>query len=264
MSIYIQRNDGEKLPEVLNGKISIKKLLIGSGDDKSIDVKADSIKFSLDSSNKRIKEYAINKKFVFDGDSVEYIKAKEYPAGIYLELKSDLKKNTINHILWDSKKGCLNMVTGFENENMGMEYQYRLPSRDGELYIIPYVHPNISISSNDKSFVNKQRIKMEKSKYDLGSKGTFEILQINDIGGETEMRVRVTGMQANNYISLRSDGDNEYYRPINEKDKNVLGILDMEVTYVFNKFDKEKDYYIETDKGDLMILQDEIIKIERN
>lgn len=43
----------------------------------------------------------------------------------------------------------------------------------------------------------------------------------------------------------------------------ILGLLDMEVTYVFNKLDKEKNYYLETSKSDLVILKEQIIKMER-
>ena len=38
----------------------------------------------------------------------------------------------------------------------------------------------------------------------------------------------------------------------------------MEVTYVFNKLDIDKNYYIETSKSENIRLDDQIIKIERN
>lgn len=77
------------------------------------------------------------------------------------------------------------------------------------------------------------------------------------------MKVRATGEQTRVYFYLRGDGDDEYYSPIYSKEKKVLGILDMEVTYVFNKFDKNCNYYLETSTSDFKILEDQIIKIER-
>lgn len=57
-------------------------------------------------------------------------------------------------------------------------------------------------------------------------------------------------------------------RPSYDQYKNVLGILEMEVTYVFDKLDSNENYYIEVpiedEKSDFKVLTDDIIKLELN
>lgn len=256
---------GSHLPEVLSGKIDITKLYIGDNIEKSIKIEAEPIELSLDSRDTEIKEYAINRKVDFEENSQEFIKAREYPTGIFIEDKRSIVDfgKLMSYKVWDSNNGQLKALGFYETEDGASSIQYRLPSKDGDVYIIPYVDiHNVEFVLGER-YSNKHLIKMEKSKYDLGVYGTFEILEINDEEDKTVMRVRATGWQTDPYLILTGDKDEEYYDPIYEKDKKILGILDMEVTYVFNKLDKEKNYYLETSKSNLVILKDQIIKIEK-
>lgn len=263
VSIYIRPHDGSGLPEELNCKLNITKLCIGYGMGQEIE--AEPIDLSLDSRNMEIKEYEINKEVDFEENTVEFIKAKEYPIGIAIESKNNVvdSNKDINYMLWDSKKGQLKGIAGLNAEDGVISFQYRLPSKDGDVYIIPWVNIDNEEFVVGGSYINKQLIKKGKSKYDLGAYGTFEILEINDEEDRTVMRVRATGWQTSAYFYLRGDEDDKYYHPIYAKDKKVLDVLDMEVTYVFNKLDKEKNYYLETSKSNLVILKDQIIKIEK-
>jgi len=257
---------GSHLPEVLNGKINITKLFIGQDMIQSIDVEAETIELSLDSRNIEIKEYEINKEVVFEENSQQFIKAREYPTGIFIEdMRNIVAYNKVmNYMVWDSNKGQLNALGVYETEYGASSIQFRLPSKDGEVYIIPFVYIDNVDRELVESYINRHLIKMKKSKYDLGAYGIVEILEVSDEEDKTVMRVRQTGWQPDSSFHLRGDKDEEYYDPIYEKDKKILGLLDMEVTYVFNKLDKEKNYYLETSKLDLVILEDQMIKIDRN
>lgn len=171
--------------------------------------------------------------------------------------------HSLNYILWDSNKGQLKGVGGLVSQSGSVEFRHRLPSEYSDVYIVPYVN----IQNKDipqEEYITKNLIRIEKAKYDLGDFGTFEILDINNEEDKTIIKVRVTGDQALENFYIRDDVENEYYRPIYSEDKKVLGILDMEVTYVFNKLDIDKNYYIETSKSENIRLDDQIIKIERN
>lgn len=265
IEIYIAPHDGSNPPEIFNGTIDITNLYEGYGESSSIAIDAEPIKLSLDSTNMQIKEYQINKKIEYKEDSLDIIGVKEYPTGIVVERKNNVVNEdvSLSYILWDSNKGQLKGIGGLVTESGLVEFRHRLPSEDSDVYIVPYVN----IQNKDipqEEYITKNLIKIEKGKYDLGDFGTFEILDINNETDKTILKLRVTGDQAWENFYLRDDVENEYYRPIYSEDKKVLGILDMEVTYVFNKLDIDKNYYIETSKSENIRLDDQIIKIERN
>lgn len=263
MIVRINPHDGSNPPQIFNGTLDITGLYIGYGND-TIKIDNEPIQLSLDSTNLNIKEYSIDKKIQYNENSEEMIKAKEYPTGIVIESKINIidKNISLNYILWDSNKGELRSIGGFDMNSDSLGFQYRLPEKNSEVYIVPYVYIDNNENSTE-NYINKHLIKNEKSKYDLGEYGTFEILDTYDEDDKTIMRVRSTGKQTSVYFYLRGDGDNEYYHPIYSKDKNILGILDMEVTYVFNKLDKNSNYYLETSTSDFKVLEDQIIEIER-
>ncbi len=261
--VYINPHDGSNPPKIFNGTLDITNLCVGYGND-NMEIESETIQLSLDSTNLNIKEFPINKEISYNENSQEIVSAKEYPTGIVIEGKNNYinREMHLGYILWDSNKGELKGIGGFNTNSDLQGFQYRLPGESSDVYIVPYV--NIENNADyTENHINKDLIKLEKSKYDLGSYGTFEILDIYDEDDKTIMKVRATGEQTRVYFYLRGDGDDEYYSPIYSKEKKVLGILDMEVTYVFNKFDKNCNYYLETSTSDFKILEDQIIKIER-
>ena len=187
---------------------------------------------------------------------------EEYPTGIFIETKNNnINVNEdLNYILWDNNKGELIGVAGRDTENSTMSMQHRLPGESSEVYLIPYVY------SYDKASEVKERdkelISLEKSRYDLGKEGTTEILDICDKDDKTFMKVRTTGIQSRIDFYLKGDEQDEYHAPIYIENKNILGVLDVEATYVFNKLDKSKNYYIEKFWAPFTLLEDQIIKIK--
>lgn len=103
--------------------------------------------------------------------------------------------------------------------------------------------------------------------YDFGDYGTIEIIDIVHEGNKTLMKVRTTGAQSRLHFYL-TNGKEGGVRPSYDQYKNVLGILEMEVTYVFDKLDSNENYYIEVpiedEKSDFKVLTDDIIKLELN
>lgn len=262
MTIYIRPHDGSELPEVLNCKVDFTKLYTDYTMNNFIELEKEPIELSLDSSNIKVKEYQINKKIVFNDNSIEVIKVEEYPTGIFIETKNNnINVNEdLNYILWDNNKGGLIGVAGRDTENSTMSMQHRLPGESSEVYLIPYVY------SYDKASEVKERdkelISLEKSRYDLGKEGTTEILDICDKDDKTFMKVRTTGIQSRIDFYLKGDEQDEYHAPIYVENKNILGVLDVEATYVFNKLDKSKNYYIEKFWAPFTLLEDQIIKIK--
>lgn len=277
ISFNIIPNDGSKLPEVFNLEMDITKVRIQNtqGDNKdletaSISVNSDPIKLSLDSSNVVFADYTINKEIVSEYGNINIANVKTYESGIFIEssIKTTSIEQNIGYILWDSKKGELGMVVGNHIDDEMISYQYRLPSEDGELYIIPYGNTSYGpFNLQEDNRVEEYLIEAGKS-YDFGDYGTIEIRDIVQEENETLVKVRSTGAQSRIYFNLINGKKGGYFQPAYEKDKKILGILDMEVTYVFNKLDPSENYYIQVpiddEKTDFKILTDDVIKLEVN
>lgn len=265
LTIYIRPHDGSELPEVLNCKVDFTKLYTDHTMNNFIELEKEPIELSLDSSNIEVKEYEINKKIVFNNNSVEITKVEEYPTGIFVESKNNSVNvdESLDYILWDSNKGELGRIAGRDTDNGAMSWQYRLPGENSEVYLIPYVYIyDKAVEAGEVKEIKKELISLEKSKYDLGKDSTVEILDIYDKDGKTFMKVRTTGIQSRIDFYLKGDDQDEYYAPIYVENKNILGVLDMEATYVFNKLDKEENYYIEKFWSPFTLLEEQIIKIK--
>lgn len=265
VTLYISPNNERLSPEKLNCTLNFTRLYIGdfarlspwNSCDNFVELEGEPLELSLDSSNIEVKEYEINKKVVFNDRRMDIIKAKEYPTEIFIELKNYNSKfgKSISYIIWDSNKGQLSEVIGSDTEEGNVSWKYRLPAENSEVYFIPY-------GSGEIIEPERYLITLEKSYYDLDENGTLEILDIYDEDNKTFMRVRATGMQATSFFGIRGDNKEDYYSPLYSKDKNILGLLDMEVTYVFNKLDREKNYYLQKASWEVILLEDQIIKIK--
>ena len=133
--------------------------------------------------------------------------------------------------------------------------QHNPPSESGEVYLIPYQYDT---SGNREKIL----IPLEKGKFDFGSQGSIEILDINDVVDMTEIKVRGTGNYAAYNLSFEGEGEKAYYDPIYKKDEKNLGVLDTEKTFVFKKLDRNKNYYIYERLDNYKILYDQMIKIK--
>ena len=260
-TIYINPHDGNVLPKSFEGEIDFTKLLIGYDMSSEIEIDTEPIKLSLDIGNMEFNEYPINKEIIFNGNVIEVFSAKEYPTGIFIEDKNIVTDENINinYRVWDSKKGCLKGISGKFNDDGNMCFKYSLPSKGSEVLLVPYAY---SYSEHSNLGDEKVLIELKNSKYDFDKQGTFEILEINDTDDTTEIRIRATGNQVKEYFYFKGDSDDYYYEPLYEKDKKILGVLDMEVTYVFNKLNRENNYYLEVSSADFELLENQIIKVK--
>lgn len=273
VTVFPSYHDGSQLPDILEGGIDFTKLNITTAldnhkvDSKDIDIVSEPIPLSLDKGDIEIKEHPINKDISYKNNSTTILNAKEYPTGLFIEYSSKINNQDINldYYVWDSKKGHLQGVVGSPHGSEVSYFQYRLPSEDSEVFLIPHVA--------DYSFgdIPKKEVKLEKGKYDFDKFGTLEILDVKDVGNTTEIKVRLTGSQSYglNFVGdeIQTSDPNmptidAVYCPVYEKDKKILGILDIERTYVFNKLDRELNYYINFPSCDFKILEDQIIKIK--
>lgn len=265
ITVSIFENSQLSLPEKLNCTINFKNLTFSENHlesyfpvfhDNMVELKGEPLTLSLDSSNIEVKEYEINKNVQFNGQSMDLVNAKLYPTEIFIELKNHTGKygKSLPYIIWDSKKGQLSELSGADIQNGNSVWKYGSPSENSEIYFIPYGLGEIIEPE-------KVSLTLEKSSYDLQENGTLEILDVYDEGDKTYMKVHSTGLQSISYFGLRGDNGVWFITPLYPKDKNVLGLLDMEVTYVFNKLDREKNYYLQKISSEVTPLDDQIIKI---
>lgn len=136
-----------KMPDKLDVDLNISDLFIGFGDKKKeIPVKKNILKLSLDNKANSIKEYKVNKVIENDGDKIEILKVKRYPARILVEnrMSIDKKDKKLDFIVWDAKKE-LKYIAGFENkEENSYLNQYIMPESD-EIYIVPILRDRNNI-----------------------------------------------------------------------------------------------------------------------
>lgn len=276
ITFNIQYHDGSNLPEIFKGTMDITQINIQNtkaenkdSETSSIEVVEKPLSLELDSRNIPTQEYKIGKEIASEDKTINIINGTKYPTGIYIDSKYNAGNNesNLNYILWDSKKGRLENIGGYSKDIGLVSYKYELPSEDGDVYIVPhvdytYVEYDYSESNQDVHLIENGK------KYDFGSYGTIEIKSIENKDNKTFVTVQVTGYQAMNRFQLVDKEVKEYYVPRYEENKKILGILDMEVTYVFNELDLNEDYYIEAPKNDgkydFKILTDKIIKLDIN
>lgn len=273
-TFYLEPYKGGVIPEVFDAMLdinNIKRINVNKDSNPtSVLVESEPMVLALDSSNIIINEYAINKEIEFEDVKININSAKKSPTGLFLNrpgITTMPVNNNLDYILWDSKKGELESIASHIEEDGTMTMQYRLPSEDGDVSIIPYVNSAYG-GFNSESYRTENNLLENGKKYDFGDYGTTEIIDIVNEGHETLMKVRTTGYQSRAYFNLINDKEYSYFKPAYEKDKKVLGILDMEVTYVFDKLDPNENYYIrvpvDDEETDFKVLTDDMIKLELN
>ena len=267
-SLQFKAIDGGELPVIFNGNLKVTKLYTGQGDQEYIDINLEPIPLTLDSSTIAVKDYEINKQITSKNGSIEVLNAKEYETGIFLKFKYPEGQFVLfrDYFLWDSNKGILEEKTISPNKEESISLmQHNPPSEDGEVYLIPY-------QSDENLMGNGRRVllPLEKCKFDFGSQGSLEILDVKDVLETTEITIRGTGNYAAYTFSLEGEGGIDYMNPINsddyhpifKKDEKNLGVLDTEKTFVFKKLDRNKNYYIYERLDNYEILYDKMIKIK--
>lgn len=258
ISRQFKAEDNGQLPTVFNGSLKVTKLYTGKLETDYIDINLDDIRLTLDSSAIDVKDYEINKTIVHGETTIEVLNAKEYPTGIFINFKYPQVKTEMfrDYYIWDSNKGILTEKSINPNsEESTVVMQHSPASEDGEVYLIPYKYDG---NGNGR----KVLIPLEKGKFDFGNQGTIEILDITDVDDMTEVKVRGTRQFATYNFYFEGDGEMEYYNPIYKKDEKNLDILDTEKTLVFNKLDRNKNYYIYESLDNYEILYDQMIKIK--
>lgn len=251
---------GSESPKIFNGNIILEKLYIGSNTPEYIDINSEPIQLTLDSSNIEFKEYEIDKEIIANGRKIEVLNAKEYPTGLYVEFKDEQDDGIPglyqNYWIWDSNKGNLEVKShNPNNKEKTFITQFMPSSDDGEVFLIPFEY-----DSNEE--LKHKAVQLEKGKYDFGNKGSIEILDVTDVDDKTEIRVRTTGNYAAYSLSFEGDGDYEYYDPTYKKDEKILGVLDKEITYVYEKLDRNINYNIIQLSDSYKIQYDQMIKIK--
>ncbi len=257
-SWQFKSKDGGVLPTIFNGNLKVTKLYTEQREPEYIDINLDPIPLTLDSSTIAVKKYELNKTIISRDRVIKVLNAKEYPTGIFLNFEYQIGEFALfrYYFLWDSDKGILNEKTISPNrEESTSIMQHNPPSESGEVYLIPYQY---NTSGNREKIL----IPLEKGKFDFGSQGSIEILDINDVVDMTEIKVRGTGNYAAYNLSFEGEGEKEYYDPIYKKDEKNLGVLDTEKTFVFKKLDRNKNYYIYERLNNYKILYDQMIKIK--
>ncbi|MCI6692128.1 MAG: hypothetical protein MR510_06550 [Clostridium sp.] len=265
-SVQFKAIDGGELPTVFNGNLKVTKLYTGRSDQEYIDINIEPIPLTLDSSTVAVKDYEINKTIISRDRTIEVLNAKEYDTGIFIKFKYPEGQFALfrDYFIWDSNKGILQEKTISPNREESISImQHNPPSEDGEVYLIPYQYD----TSGDRRRV---LIPLEKGKFDFGSQGSLEILDITDVLDTTEIRVRATGNYAAYPLSFEGDSGIDHYNPINsddyhpifKKDEKNLGVLDTEKTFVFKKLDRNKNYYIYERLDNYEILYQKMIKIK--
>ena len=141
-------------------------------------------------------------------------------------------------------------------------FQHGPASEDGELYLIPFKYKMMDDIANDEIRINKVLVPLEKGKLDFGSRGTVEILSVNDRDDKTAIKATSTGDFAAYGFYFVGEDENEKYCISYEKDEKILGVLDVEKTYVFDKLDRNKNYYIIGTPDSMEILYDKMIKLK--
>ena len=250
-------HNGE-LPTVFNGSLKVIKLHTGKLETDYIDINLDEIPLTLDSSDIDVKDYEINKSIIIGERTIEVLNAKEYPTGMFINFKYPPVKTEMfrDYYLLDSNKGILREKSVNPNsEESTVLMQHSPASEDGEVYLIPYKY-------DENSSGRKVLITLEKGKFDFGTQGTLEILDIKDVDDKTELKVRCTGLFAAYNLYFEGEGEMEYYRPIYKKDVKNLNILESEKTFIFEKLDRNKNYYIYDSQNNYEILYDQMIKIK--
>ncbi|MGL5351902.1 MAG: DUF4179 domain-containing protein [Clostridium sp.] len=274
MVFNISSASGKPLPKILNGEIDITNLNIQNiqaenkdSETQSLDVSSEPIKVSLDSSKVLIKDYEINEKIAFEGNTIEISGGQKYETGIFINKKDSggNSETSLNYALWDSEKGKLKGMGGLLKGNGIISSKYELPSEDGEVKIVPYIHYYYGEFDPNENREDIHLIENGK-KYDFGSYGTLEIKNIENKDNKTLITAKTTGYQSMFGFKLVDENIKQHYSPRYEENKNILGTLDMEVTYVFNKLDLDGKYYIQSPKqdgkSDFKILTDQIINLD--
>lgn len=252
--------DGSEWSKTFNGNITLEKLYTGNIGSEYIDINSKPIQLTLDSSDIEFKEYEINKEIIVNGRTIEVLNAKEYPIGLYVEFKDEQDDGIPgiyqNYWIWDSNKGNLEVKShNPNNKEKTFITQFMPSSIDGEVFLIPFEY-----DSNEE--LKYEAVQLEKGKYDFGNKGSIEILDITDVDDKTEIRVRTTGAYASSSLSFEGDGEYEYYDPTYKKDEKILGVLEKEVTYVYEKLDRNINYNIFELPDSYKIQYDQMIKIK--
>ena len=267
-SVQFKNIDGGELPTVFNGNLKVTKLYTWESDSEYIDINTEPIQLTLDSSTIAFKDYEVNKPIISRDRSIDVLNAKVYETGIFLKFKYPEGAYPLfrDYFLWDSNKGILGEKTVSPNTEESISImQHNPPSEDGEVYLIPYQY-DASISSNGRRVL----LPLEKGKFDFGSQGSLEILEVKDVLDTTEISIRGTGKYAGDSLTLEGEGGIDYMNPINsddyhpifKKDEKNLGVLDTEKTFVFKNLDRNKNYYIYENLDNFEILYDEMIKIK--
>lgn len=261
---YAKPHDGSKLPKIFKGEFDIKKILIGFGNTEEIEINKKPIKLNLNSENLKIEEYSIGKEIESHGNTIELLKLYKYPNKIAIDTKYKInnKNKELNYYLWDTKKGILEFVSGSDKEDNILNIKHELPSKNGEVFIIPTIF-NMGISS--KSVQKEMHLVEKGKKYDFGNKGTIEIEDIGEDEDETFITVKTTGYQSLFKLDIFDEGiTDRSYRPKYEVEKEIQGLLEQRVKYSYPKLDLSKKYYIEVvnRNDDYTILKDQIIKLD--
>ncbi|MGL5085521.1 MAG: hypothetical protein ACRC68_07355 [Clostridium sp.] len=258
---------------MFKGNMDITKIYIQNTDSENKDsqsqelvVETEPIKLLLKNSNDLVKDNKIYKEIVSGEDKINILSAKLYEIGIYIERSwSDYEdEGTLGSVLWDSKKGELKSLGGQDIGEGVISFKYELPSEAGELKVIPYVDYFYGDFDPHENRMETHLIENGK-KYDFGNYGTVEIKNIEEKDDKTLITARTTGYRSILGLQIFDQAGKQYYTRY-EENKNILGDLDMEVTYVFNKLDLNEKYYIETfkqdGKSDFKILTDQIINLD--
>ncbi|WP_027631501.1 DUF4179 domain-containing protein [Clostridium hydrogeniformans] len=261
---YAKPHDGSKLPKIFKGEFDIKKILIGFGNTEEIEINKKPIKLNLNSENLKIEEYSIGKEIESHGNTIELLKLYKYPNKIAIDTKYKVNNENreLNYYLWDTKKGILEFVSGSDKEDNILSIKHGLPSKDGEVFIIPETSDNHIQKENVE--IEGKLVEMGK-KYDFGNRGTVEIEDIKQGENETFITIKTTGEQSRVKLNIFEEGTTgSFYIPKYEVEKEIQGLLEQRVKYAYPKLDLNKKYYIEVvnRNDDYTILKDQIIKLD--
>lgn len=268
ISYRIVANSSETWPEVLEGFININEIIVyGKDDEVTIPMNVDSLQINLDSKNVPIEEFSINSVVSFEGLKSEFTKAIKTPTGIIIEeiRDSSWRADTgyyFHTLVWDSEKGIL----GFKNKtaedfdgNVILKQEYEKPSKGSTVSIINFALNSGSIGDGSDRV---QTYNLEESTtLNLDDLGEITVEKIEYKEDETLLTMRLKGYMASEDLDIKN-GDSRI-RPISIVNKEVLGQLDMRLTYVYPKTNKDLGLnaciYI---PKYLNMLEDQIINIQ--
>lgn len=214
-----------------------------------IPIKNSEITLNLDAKDSVIKEYEINKTINEDNLAMHINKATEKTTGLIINRDREEFNPSLsgNYVIWDSKKGILKHM-GIDPQDDGtLNFKYETPSKDGEIYIIPFVK---GMKADTKDCYDRPLVK-KGEKYDFGKFGTVEIKDFKVEGDKILITARTTGYQSLYGMYFVGEKIPGSFEALYSKDKKVNGMLDMEATYVFPNINEGKDFHFNVEKQDI-------------